>query len=267
MELNKKNKKMLEICGSLFMAFLIFWPVGFILYKYFEKKEKKILLSSQKPLKVVGWFNLFFGILGTNSDQNFWIILILFIAGYILAAKNTKQETDIKLSQEKIPFLGYGLCGIAVILCMLSVTGDSSYLGCLYFIMGGLLPLYLAIQLKIKEIRFQQYLTCVLDQGITSIVELSLAFQNNPADVVEILNEMLQAQYFGNAYIDQVRQALVFPHREYVNTGSKNSANGVQSENTEVVVCKNCGGNNTILVGQVCECEFCGSPISISKKK
>ena len=76
-----------------------------------------------------------------------------------------------------------------------------------------------------------------------------------------------QLQYFGNAYIDQVRQALVFPHREYVNTGSKNSANGVQSENTEVVVCKNCGGNNTILVGQVCECEFCGSPISISKKK
>lgn len=32
-------------------------------------------------------------------------------------------------------------------------------------------------------------------------------------------------------------------------------------EKTKRSPCPNCGGNNVINVGQVAECEFCGSPI------
>ena len=262
MEKNKKYNKVLEVCGVLGIAFFLLWPIGFVLYKYYEKKEQKILLLSQKVLNVVGWFNLILGIFMANSESIIFITLIMFVIGYIQVRKSALNEADIKLSQEKLPFLGYGLWLFALGICMLSVAEGGSILGCLFYILGGLFILILANQLKVKEIKFREYLTCVMDQGITSIMELSLVFQNNPADVVEVLTEMIQAQYFGNAYIDQIKQTIVFPHREFANRGSQKFANGTHSEKTEIVVCKNCGGNNTIVIGQVCECEFCGSPIS-----
>ena len=87
-------------------------------------------------------------------------------------------------------------------------------------------------------------------------------------EVVNDLKTMIDKGYFLNAYVDLGSREFVIRKREYepinINNRELSFNNEVKEEKPKikVVVCRNCGGNNTILDGEVSECEFCGSPLN-----
>ena len=274
MKENKDVIKVIEICLVLGIVLLFFWPAGILLYKYYGKQDKKNLLLTQKVLKVIGGVHLFLSTTQLSKQSTIGIVVILFIVGYIQIRKGITDEKAMKITKEKVPFLGYGIWVVALLISIYNVsyvesfiedvyvTEQGSAIECAYNMIGGFIILHIGFQLQKKEMQFRQYLTCVLQQGITSINQISSLVHNTPSDVVSVLNEMIQSQYFGNAYIDPVRQLLVFPNRQNANTVSQNYTNRTAPVKTEIVICKNCGGNTTVVIGRTCECEFCGSPIS-----
>lgn len=81
---------------------------------------------------------------------------------------------------------------------------------------------------------------------------------------VKGLQKMIDVGYFSGAYIDQANHEIVFPRRQQQvveNTYVQQSSSAPSQPQQIAVKCPNCGGNNIITIGRICECDFCGSPI------
>ncbi len=115
--------------------------------------------------------------------------------------------------------------------------------------------------MQIQGEKFKKYISIVINNKETSIDNITAYMNISCEEVVRDLQTMIDKGYFLNAYVD-------LSSREYepINVNGSSSLNEVQEEKPKmkVVVCRNCGGNNTntILEGEVSECEFCGSPLS-----
>ena len=69
--------------------------------------------------------------------------------------------------------------------------------------------------------------------------------------------------YFSNAYIDVSNREIILPsHMKQQSERNGSLKNNNEQAKVKSVICKNCGGNNEVIEGQVCECEYCGSPIN-----
>lgn len=251
--MNTSKKRIVELWSVLSVVFLILGPFGIIAYKFLEKKEQKVLLETQKPLMVVGWFYVVMALLGGADNVSLWVILAFLVWGYIkLGNKKGQKSTDYG----KMSYTGYFIVGAGVFIWLIALisNGNGSKLVSLYFMAGGLAILYLERTEQQKAGKFQQYLVYVLQQNNTSVLDLSLLFQNNPSDVVKDLEEMIKAGYFGDDYMDKEMQEIVFPHRK--------KADKAKQKRKVTVVCKHCGASNVITVGEHNVCEYCDLPIT-----
>ena len=250
--MNLSKKKPLGLWGYLSLVFLFIWPLGIVLYKFLEKKEKKLLLSTQKPLAVIGWIYVFLALMSGSDNFGFWIVLVLLIGVYVNLGNKKGQNTS---NHGVIVYSGYLSIGAAVFLwlfMLIAYKSESLGIG-MYCMAGGLVLLLLERMERQKACKFQQYLDYVLKRKTTSIMDLSLLFQNNPAEIVRDLNEMVNAGYFGDAYVDRDAQKIVFPHLE--------KEKKKQQERKVTVTCKHCGATNMIIIGEHNVCEYCDSPI------
>ena len=65
-----------------------------------------------------------------------------------------------------------------------------------------------------------------------------------------------------NAYIDVSNRGIVLPNKNSVHANSTPNIqmdSHVNEAQVKVVFCTNCGANNKVVEGKVCECEYCGS--------
>lgn len=65
-----------------------------------------------------------------------------------------------------------------------------------------------------------------------------------------------------NAYIDGSNREIVLSNKNPVQTYSISNIqmnSPVNEPQIKAFVCRNCGANNKVIEGQVCECEYCGS--------
>ncbi|MCI6277656.1 MAG: hypothetical protein MR639_13125 [Clostridium sp.] len=122
--------------------------------------------------------------------------------------------------------------------------------------------------MQIQGEKFKKYISIVINNKETSIDNITAYMNISCEEVVRDLQTMIDKGYFLNAYVDLSSREFAIRTREYepINVNGSSSLNEVQEEKPKmkVVVCRNCGGNNTntILEGEVSECEFCGSPLS-----
>ena len=109
--MNTSKKRTVELWSVLSVVFLILGPFGIIAYKFLEKKEQKVLLETQKPLMVVGWFYVVMALLGGADNASLWVILAFLVWGYIkLGNKKGQKSTDYG----KISYTGYLIVGAGV---------------------------------------------------------------------------------------------------------------------------------------------------------
>lgn len=199
-----------------------------------------------------------------------WVAIVLWFiffwpVGVYLLIKKLTNDKSAAMHNSKI-LLGIGiffLFGAFVMITQLfdsSADTGSTVFGILFYGAGGAGLIYAAKRLKDTGERYKKFIDIVINQRQTTIENIASQMGLGYDETVKGLQKMIDKGYFNGAYIDQGNHEIVLP-----NTNIVQPTVNAQSTNTNVqqrtVKCPNCGGNNVINVGQVAECEFCGSPI------
>lgn len=210
--------------NRIILMFILFWPVGcYLLYKKLSS-DKSAVLQNSKTVKIVG---IVFIVLSV-------IFSIMLITGEIEGSNSV--FVDI--------------------------------LTLIFLVIGGVFMIYTSKKMQLQGEKFKKYISIVINNNETSIDNIASYMNVSCEEAVNDLKTMIDKGYFLNAYVDLGSREFVIRKREYepININNRESSfnNEVKEEKPKikVVVCRNCGGNNTILDGEVSECEFCGSPIS-----
>ncbi len=196
------------------------------------------------------------------------IIICLFVfwpASILLIWKKLSTDRAAAMKNSKI----LRIIGIVfIILGLLSLGGASdsgTALGILIFYGGGgALIIWGSIKVKKMGEQYKKYIDIVINQNQTTIDNIASMMGLDYEKTVKGLQKMIDLGYFADAYIDQVNHEIVFPSRrvvQTVNPANIPSNNNFAQPQHKAVKCPNCGGNNMIIVGSFCECDFCGSPL------
>ena len=208
--------------------------------------------------------------MGQTKKSPSWVAIILWFiffwpVGVYLLIKKLTSDKSAALHNSKV-LLVVGI--IFVIFAFLMITQlfdptvdkSSTLLGTLFYGGGGAGLIYAAKRLKDTGERYKKFIDIVINQRQTTIENIASQMGLGYDETVKGLQKMIDKGYFNGAYIDQGNHEIVLPNTNIVQStyNGQNMNNNVQQR---TVKCPNCGGNNVINVGQVSECEFCGSPI------
>ena len=155
---------------------------------------------------------------------------------------------------------GFVLAILRIIIIPSEGATESDIGAIVFFILGGIALILLGKYIKDNSKKMKKYIAVVANQGITDINKIAEIIPTTYEIALKDLNKMIDKGYFEGSYIDENAKKILLPKRHHEDIYSDiNSA----TEETKMVskVCKSCGANNTITVGTVEECEFCGSPI------
>lgn len=216
-----------------------------------------------------------------NKTQIPWaavILLLIFfcpIGLYLLYLKLTGDKKNVLHNSKILSTIGWVFIGCAMIYLLQALTGNLSIkdgaspvpamiILMAFFGGGGILFLYNAKKIRINAERYKKYNSIVKFQNKTLIDEIASAISIDYDHVVKDLQKMIDIGYFENAYINDVSREIVFEQTQNIQAQMhyQNTQSVPTKSNNIVVTCKNCGANNTITVGEVSECEFCGSPLT-----
>lgn len=206
--------------GVIILVLIFFWPVGlFLLYRKITG-DKEAALKNSKVLNIIGGVFLAFAI----------IYLLMAITGNL---KTRDGSSAVK----------------------------SLITAFLFFGGGGTFMIYTAKKMKVNSERLKKYIAIVINNNETSIDNIAAAIPTSYDKAIKELQKMIDNNYFKNAYIDVSEREIVLPKK---NTQKETTSNiqrnsPINESEIKVVVCKNCGANNKVVEGQVCECEYCGS--------
>lgn len=194
-------------------------------------------------------------------------ILFWPVGFYLLYKKLLSDKAAVLQNSRTLKKIGIGLIVLGVIYFFGETSEGSNAIGpMLFFIGGGVFIIRTSKKMQIQGEKFKKYISIVINNNETSIDNIAAYMNISCEEVVRDLQTMIDKGYFLNAYVDLSSREFVTRTREYepINVNGSSSFNEVQEEKPKmkVVVCRNCGGNNTILEGEVSECEFCGSPLS-----
>ncbi|WP_040211136.1 DUF2975 domain-containing protein [Clostridium polynesiense] len=138
-------------------------------------------------------------------------------------------------------------------------VGDISF-GIVLFVGGGIALILLGKSIKKKAQRYKEYIAMIVNQRITSIDEIASAIPTSYDMAKRDIQDMIDKNFFTNAYINDNTRKLVLPKIVDYKINSGINANSDNDENINVT-CSGCGAVNSLNKGKSEECEFCGSPL------
>ncbi|HEX3076608.1 MAG TPA: hypothetical protein VHQ24_07085 [Lachnospiraceae bacterium] len=179
---------------------------------------------------------------------------------------------------EKSQFIIGGLLtfmfGSATIACL---TNKKTSMSSTTIIMGIILLLSIKLLLlgrKRKKLRenFYIYERILAKDQAGSIDKLASCLGISANKTKGNLELMIKYKYFAEAILDHESNRVILPVQSNQDSGEEYVKIEIEeadyqqpiNENRKYVsiTCKNCGGVNQVVKGQVQECEFCGSPIN-----
>lgn len=207
--------------GVIILVLIIFWPVGlFLLYRKITG-DKAAALKNSKVLNIIGWVFVALAI----------IYIFMAISGDL---KTDKGSSVLELIMIALVFFGG----------------------------GGAFMIYTAKKMKVNAEKCKKYIAIVINNNETSIDNIAAAVHLGYEQTTKDLQKMIDNGYFENAYIDVSNREIVLPNKNPIQTHSISKIQRnppVNQPQITAVVCRNCGANNKVVEGQVCECEYCGS--------
>jgi len=157
-----------------------------------------------------------------------------------------------------------------LILSLLLIVGggiwllNGAWFGLVFITCGIILFIY-SRKIKNKGMRFRRYIDLIVNQGITSVDDIVSVTNVEHKIVVAELREMLTLSFFPGAYLDEVRNAVIFREdeerkaQEMARSGKNRDS--LPQARESVVTCGSCGANNKVVIGKVTECQYCGALI------
>lgn len=226
--------------GIVILLVIVFWPVG--LYLLFKKLStgRGDNLGEGKGLRTTG------------------IIFIVFAVIYFSMAGSS--FADLENGESTVEAL--------------SVVGT-------VFGVGGVIMIISANRKRSRSNKYKKYIAIVTDNKVRKIDSIANAFPTTYEKAHNDLIEMINKGFFEGAYIDESKREIIYANSITDDLAAQlleNLQQYTQSQLTKqqpfteqkeppkkkeprIVICKNCGGNNKIIDGDIGECEYCGSPI------
>jgi len=153
----------------------------------------------------------------------FGVIMLMAFVGFVMDLGDTEVAFDL---------------GMAVITMLLLA-------GCVFLVVKG-------IQIKRRIKRYRYYVSLLSTQNIHSVDIIAQKSGHTCEFVVEDIRILIKKSFFINAYIDEAANEIIIG-------GDTERCAATPEAQKKVVVCNGCGANTFTIVGQITQCEYCGS--------
>lgn len=160
--------------------------------------------------------------------------------------------------------LGYFLALIGGFPLILGTLKDSgSVILALIFVAIGTLLIIHGIKTKKRINRFKRYVNILSLENETSLERIASTSSQSVDFVTKDLELMIKRKFFINVYIDKNTNEIILGNRKsQASNDTMKKSEVTEPKELKAVTCKNCGASNNITIGEVSECEFCGSIIN-----
>ena len=135
----------------------------------------------------------------------------------------------------------------------------------LIFLLGGILLLRKAKKIKKQAGIYRKYIDIVVNCGEKSIDNIAGAVGLQYDIVTKDLQNMINIGYLKNAYIHQANREILIgqvaqPQVHQINQQINQQI--LKPIQPKAVRCSGCGANNIVSTSGICECEYCGTPLT-----
>ena len=188
----------------------------------------------------------------------FWPVGIFLIIKRVSVDKKTAMGAGKLIGG--IGIASYCIAGIGFLACLSDgfVAEDIGMI--LFFGIAGFALQKVSRKIKREAEDVKKYLSVIVNGNERQIDVIASAMGKSYDVAKNDIQKLISKGYLKNAYINEGTREIVLPDnniQEQVGTTTNTTANNVT---TKIVACPCCGANNTI-VGDMGECEYCGSPL------
>ncbi len=192
----------------------------------------------------------------------FWPVgLFLIIRRFTLDRKSAMRVGGIGLKGLGIGLAVFGAIGF--IGCISDTSGDSfgGAVTALFFVAGGVALILKAKRIKRDAEDVRKYLAVIVNGNERQLDVIATSLGKSYDVAKNEIQKMINNGYLKNAYINEGTREVILPDSNVqAQTDYETGGNVTANVTTKVVSCSCCGANNTI-VGEIGECEYCGSPL------
>lgn len=266
--------------GVVIFLLIIFWPVG--LYLLFKKISTGDTLGEGKVLRVVGWLFIVLAIIYISLSESNLVVSengesiestievlrgvgsFFFIGGGVMLFMARSKRTKTNRYRKYIAIVENNrVRQIDSIASAFPTTYEKAHNDLIEMINKGFFEGAYIDESK-REIIFANSITDDLaaqlldnlQQYTQSQLKQDLFGQNwfnEQLSSQKQSSQMQTSQQFSQMHVNQTTITNQQPFTEQKESPKR--------KEPRVVICKNCGGNNKIIDGDIGECEYCGSPI------
>lgn len=187
----------------------------------------------------------------------FWPVGIFLLINRVSVDKKSTMKSGKLING--IAIASYCIAGIGFFACLSDGFGTEDITMILFFGIAGFALQKVSRKIKREADDVKKYLSIIVN-GNEKQIDAIAASMGKAYDVTkEDIQKMINKGYLKNAYINEGTREIILPNN---NIQEQNGTVGNDADNTatKIVACPCCGANNTI-VGDLGECEYCGSPL------
>jgi len=185
-----------------------------------------------------------------------WSIFFVPVGIYFLYKMIGENKAETLNNAKYIKIISYILIAVGFIGLSGSTGEESSYVLITVVYVGVGIWLNIVGRKMSKDgKKYQKYVGVILNQGYTRIDDIAQAVGVVYSTAKIDLQKMIDSDYFIGAVINDSTREIV------LSKSTKGFTPHVEPLPTHTVICKFCGGNNSVGVGKSKPCEYCGSSI------
>lgn len=206
---------------------------------------------------------------GKISGFYSWPVIILALCffwpiGILLLMKRVSVDKKAAMSVGRliggIGIASYIIAAVMFIACLSDGFGSDDIGIILFFGIAGFALRKVSRKVKKDAENVKKYLSVIVNGNERQIDAIASSMGKTYDTAKNDIQKMIDKGYLKNAYINEGTREVVLPNNNVqgqVGTAANTTANNITPR---IVSCPCCGANNTI-IGDMGECEYCGSPL------
>ena len=205
---------------------------------------------------------------GKISGLYSWPVIILALCifwpvGIFLIIKRVSVDKKTAMGAGKliggIGIASYCIAGIGFIACLSDGFGSDDIGMILFFGIAGFALQKVSQKIKREAEDVKKYLSVIINGNERQIDVIASSMAKSYDVAKNDIQKLINKGYLKNAYINEGTREIVLPNIIQEQSGDVTNTSSVNVE-TKIITCPCCGANNTV-VGDMGECEYCGSPL------
>lgn len=188
----------------------------------------------------------------------FWPIGIFLIVKRVSVDKKTAMGAGKLING--IAIASYCIAGIGFVACLGDGFGSDDITMILFFGIAGFALQKVSQKIKKDADDVKKYLSVIVNSNEKQIDVIASSMGKSYDVAKNDIQKLINKGYLKNAYINEGTREIILPNNNVGGQAGTVVNNTTVNVATKIVACPCCGANNTI-IGNVGECEYCGSPL------